>query len=253
MTTASPERPQHRSIDEIRAHAKQYRTKKWKEFRAVALEIAEHRCQRCHRAESSKIVLQVHHTSYRPGSLPWEYEHNECCVLCKSCHAVEHGLIPPFTNWAYVDIEDLDGLDGNCELCSTEIRYVHNLVHPKWGNLAVGCECADLLTNLTTASERQKEAEARVRRRQCFVSSRRWRQLDDTLWVIDQNGHRILIRQLGALFQIEAYGRLGKETKPTLAQMKAFLFDALEGEKFPAWLKKHREIARANRRSQIGW
>ena len=51
----------------------------------------------------------------------------------------------PHKGWKYNYCEDLDGLDGNCDICGTAIRYVHHLSHPLWNNISVGCMCSEKL------------------------------------------------------------------------------------------------------------
>ena len=59
-----------------------------------------------------------------------------------------HGIIEPTSGWTLISIDDLGGLEGICERkgCGTEIRYLHEIYHPNWGNLSVGSSCVELLT-----------------------------------------------------------------------------------------------------------
>jgi len=71
-----------------------YRRKEWFRFRETCIKSAERKCERCgiSQAEAS---LQVHHPHYQNGLMPWEYDAKFCEVLCKGCHAREHGKIKP--------------------------------------------------------------------------------------------------------------------------------------------------------------
>ena len=54
----------------------------------------------------------------------------------------------PHKGWSWDGVDDLGSLDGHCEMCGTEIRYVHHMSHPEWdGGLGVGCVCAEKMTD----------------------------------------------------------------------------------------------------------
>lgn len=57
---------------------------KWQAKRLRVLERAGYRCQLC---ADDETELHVHHTIYRKGAKPWEYEDHELQSLCKDCHA----------------------------------------------------------------------------------------------------------------------------------------------------------------------
>ena len=131
-----------------------YRHADWLRFRSEVIKLHGGRCARCLRSsDADAVVLQVHHKAYVRGRKPWEYGHTECEALCKGCHAVEHGLITPQSGWQLLGSDDLGDLIGNCELCSTELRYIYAIYHEAWGAMAVGTDCCDRLTETTTASE----------------------------------------------------------------------------------------------------
>jgi len=68
----------------------------------------------------------------------------------------------PHKGWEYVGFEDLGGLDGFCEVCGTEIRYVHYLSHPSVEeSIGVGCICAgDLTDDYTTPKNHEKRVKS---------------------------------------------------------------------------------------------
>jgi hypothetical protein len=57
---------------------------KWQEKRLRVMERAGFACEWC---EASEAALHVHHTRYRRGAKPWEYEDDELLCLCVDCHA----------------------------------------------------------------------------------------------------------------------------------------------------------------------
>ena len=245
MGKLTPLPPKHGSLRELKAYAQQYRSKEWRQFRKILLEIVENRCQICARGTEDNVVLQVHHLSYRTGAKPWEYSFNECLAVCKGCHAIEHGIIPPFEGWEYQFVDDSGALDEECALCSNEIRYVHHLTHARWGSIEVGCDCADLLMNASVASERQTELKRRVARRLRFIDSPRWRKRYNGSWAIRHEGHLIFIEQLKDGFAIKAYDMVGRNRKATLEEAKGLLFDKFSEPAFLKWLADAADVRRA--------
>ena len=63
--------------------------KRWKEFRLKVLSERGNKCECC----GGTDVLQIHHTFYMMGKMPWEYDINDMRVLCKKCHQRIHNII----------------------------------------------------------------------------------------------------------------------------------------------------------------
>lgn len=63
--------------------------KRWKEFRLKVLSERGNKCECC----GGTDVLQIHHTFYISGKMPWEYNIDDMRVLCKKCHQKIHHLI----------------------------------------------------------------------------------------------------------------------------------------------------------------
>ena len=70
----------HRTHCERHEHAR-YSRAAWQRERSAAMRAARHRCQRC----GARRSLVVHHLG--PSAQPTATE-----VLCRSCHAHEHGV-----------------------------------------------------------------------------------------------------------------------------------------------------------------
>lgn len=158
--------------------AKEYRKAPWRIKREVILMRDNYVCQCCGRAEKDGVVLQVHHLIYLPHCKPWEYPDYAFITLCSGCHAAEHGHRLPSSGWIY-DNEYDAGYTGaeQCQLCGTDLRYVHLLHHPNWGNIMVGLECeAKLLQGDNSAMERVKERERYAEKLKRFVNSPMWKQ-----------------------------------------------------------------------------
>lgn len=82
-------------INEIDRHKhKEYykhllKDKRWKEFRMKVMSERGNNCECC----GGTHILQIHHTFYISGKMPWEYDINDMRVLCKKCHQRIHNII----------------------------------------------------------------------------------------------------------------------------------------------------------------
>lgn len=83
-------RPQKKSKEEHPSipYDKQMKDKRWYAFRKKVFEVKGKRCEKC----GSVNKLQVHHPKYKSGRYAWEYDPSRMVVLCRTCHAKEHGI-----------------------------------------------------------------------------------------------------------------------------------------------------------------
>lgn len=86
------------SVQELQAYKKRKRQKyyehlledkRWKEFRLKVLSERGSKCECC----GGTDILQIHHTFYMRGKMPWEYDIKDMRVLCRTCHKKIHHLI----------------------------------------------------------------------------------------------------------------------------------------------------------------
>ena len=63
--------------------------KRWKEFRLKVLSERGSKCECC----GGTDILQIHHTFYMRGKMPWEYDIKDMRVLFKKCHQRIHNII----------------------------------------------------------------------------------------------------------------------------------------------------------------
>lgn len=63
--------------------------KRWKEFRLKVMSERGSKCECC----GGTDILQIHHTFYIRGKMPWEYDIKDMRVLCKKCHQRIHNII----------------------------------------------------------------------------------------------------------------------------------------------------------------
>lgn len=110
-------------------------------------------CEKCLRSKD-ETILQLHHKQYIQCRKAWEYDSHEFEVLCKSCHAIEHGLIRPNSDWILIYSTDLGDLTGTCDLCGTNFGHQYHLVHPNWSEeLHTGEQCCNKLTGTCETTE----------------------------------------------------------------------------------------------------
>ena len=82
-------------IKEIESHKrKEYYNRlledeRWKEFRLKVMSERGNKCECC----GGTDILQIHHTFYISGKMPWEYDINDMRVLCRTCHQRIHDII----------------------------------------------------------------------------------------------------------------------------------------------------------------
>lgn len=201
-------------------------------------------CNRCGSRVSDGVVLQVHHKQYLAGRKPWEYPFQLCEAICKGCHAVEHGKIPPRSGWEFLGHEDLGDLSGTCDDCQEALRHVFLIHHPDWGAMEVGTDCCDRLTSTDEASANLAAVVRLNSRRKTFVSSSRW-YVYRASHTIDQRtaaGWKVQITVSPARggYMLTIEGRTGKQVFQSVTSAKAAAFDACESGTLDAWLKRTR-------------
>jgi len=214
---------------------KKYSNKNWLEYRKEVIELDGGICQTCKR-DGESTVLQVHHLYYKQGLPPWEYPYDACVTLCKGCHAAEHGIIPPKTGWQFQESDDLGGLVGKCELCSTDIRYVYYIYHENWGTLQVGTDCCDALTGTEIASEHKKLSDRMTR----FVKSKRWQKLSDGAFTIKQTKISVKIIPDNDIFKIKMDEIDGQYTYPSVEEAKKRAYLIIATGKFDAFMRNRK-------------
>jgi len=139
--------------------------------------------------------------------------------------------------------DDLGGLDGVCDNCGIEIRYVFFIEHPKWNSMAVGTDCCDFLTGNSEATERRRLVDRKKR----FVSSSRWKSLPHRSGaVISQTGIQLEIRKTNEQFQIFVDGISGKQRFSTELEARSTTFDLLSAGTIQDFLNRRKSGGRRN-------
>ena len=73
-------------------------TKEWKDFSGRIRVLFHNTCQSCRLGGRQ---THVHHYSYEPGRLPWEYELSEVTLLCSVCHNELHIHLQNFRRYVF--------------------------------------------------------------------------------------------------------------------------------------------------------
>jgi HNH endonuclease len=221
-----------RILAKVRDHRNQLRSKFWQEFRNNMISIAGNCCEECGREESKTVILQVHHKHYTEGKKLWEYDVTDCAVLCRGCHATEHGIVRPFSGWEYCDAVALDSYgDQSCEICDTPLLYVHTISHEKWGELEVGCDYAEMMTCDGQPSLKKKELRNLVERRKGFLSEKKWQALSSKNGVYRlYSGRNVLIYEKRPGYRLEIEGLWGPDKYEDIKTAKLKAFSTLDND-----------------------
>jgi len=201
-----------------------YRHRQWHQFRQRCLERVGFQCERC----GKESILQVHHPEYDSGRLPWDYAPEACEVLCRECHAIEHGHIMPKEGWDIVhsDLDDNEPSDPiPCARCGTDIRWHFTILHPQWGEAIVGSECAEILS----LGPELAALKSFYLRRRTFVYSPLWRACHSGCWR-SYRGHTALVFGPEGRFRLKIDERFGRLTFPTMIEARARAFEVIAQE-----------------------
>lgn len=215
-----------------------YRSKEWNAFREEVIRLDDERCARCFASRDSGAILHVHHKSYIPGRLPWQYAYDSCESLCRSCHAQEHGIIPPKAGWELVGYDDLGDLVGFCDYCGTQIRYVFMIQHAKWMTLEVGEFCCDDLTATECASSLMHFRRRYLDRRKRFASSNRWMIDRSGILQVRQHGISVAVIPTNSRYKLRLNGKMGRLTFASALEAKVKAFDVIESGEAIRYFKK---------------
>ena len=141
----------------------------------------------------------------------------------------------PHKGWQCLDIEDLEEPCHTCEMCEVQIvRYVHEMWHPDYGTLDVGCICAGYMEQ-DPVGARQREAsfKQRLSRRSNWLR-RHWRtSYSGNEFINTHDGFNVVIFQngdtWGARFidKTTGYSRVSQRPYASSNAAKLAAFDAI--------------------------
>lgn len=102
----------------------------------------------------------------------------------------------PHSGWQCVGVEDLGAPVGICQMCGYQIiRYAHQMEHPKYGDLSVGCVCAGRMEgDVAAAKHREAEFKNKQSRRIHFFQ-RQWKRSKKGNEYLKIDGHVVVLYQ----------------------------------------------------------
>jgi hypothetical protein len=142
----------------------------------------------------------------------------------------------PHRGWQFVDMADLEEPCFECEMCETQIiSYQHELWHPGYGTLLVGCVCAGhMMGDLAGARAREADFKKHMSRRSRWLT-RAWRtSRKGNDYLNTRDGFHVVVFPCGARwtgrFEDKGTGicRASRPSYATKDDAKLAVFDAIE-------------------------
>gem|GEM_PF-1533645 len=137
----------------------------------------------------------------------------------------------PHRGWTCTGVVDLEALEGVCDMCGRQIRYVHTMAHDNHEDVGVGVVCAAAMEgDYAAPRERERRLRLRAARRARWLR-RRWR-------VSQAGNYRLTVGGVVAgvfrdphppgLWKCRLGGTFSREYYPTADAAKLALFDWVE-------------------------
>ena len=138
----------------------------------------------------------------------------------------------PHSGWSCTGVDDLGGPVGICQMCGYQIiRYAHQMEHPQYRSLSVGCVCAGRMEG-DIAGAKQREAEFKKRQsRRIHFFRRKWKMSKKGNEYLKIDGHVVVIYHITRGNHIWKYSLdndFCKGTYATRERAMAGAFNALE-------------------------
>ncbi len=143
----------------------------------------------------------------------------------------------PHSGWTCVDVVDLGEPVGICQMCGYQIiRYAHQMEHPGYHHLSVGCVCAGKMEgDIANARRRESEFKKRQTRREIFFQ-KDWKRSQKGNEYLKIHGHIIVLyhnAKTGNTWRYSIDNEFCKAQYPAREQAVAAAFDALERLEHP--------------------
>lgn len=150
-------------------------------------------------------------------------------VLAPAYAQLWHNPDIPKRDWHLMCVTDLGkGNFDNCEMCLTEIRYVHTMAHDEWDeDVDVGCICCGYMSNDYDMSlDLEGQLKNRSARRDTWLE-REWRVSNRGNEFLNVNGTNFVVfeRRPGS-WAAKRGERFGTLVYRTSDEAKLALFDA---------------------------
>lgn len=138
----------------------------------------------------------------------------------------------PHSGWSCADVVDLGEPVGICQMCGYQIiRYAHQMEHPDYHNLSVGCICAGKMEgDIANARRRESEFKKKQTRRKNFFR-KDWKRSQKGNEYLKAYGHVIVLchnAKAGNIWKYSIDNEFCKTAYPTREQAVEGAFEALE-------------------------
>lgn len=138
----------------------------------------------------------------------------------------------PHSGWSCVDVVDLGEPIGICQMCGSQIiRYAHQMEHPDYRNLSVGCICAGKMEgDIANARRRESEFKKKQTRRKNFFQ-KDWKRSQKGNEYLKAYGHVIVLyhnAKAGNMWKYSIDNAFCPIAYPAREQAVAGAFEALE-------------------------
>ena len=136
----------------------------------------------------------------------------------------------PHTGWYCTGVTDLGGPFGVCQMCGYHvIRYVHNMRHPDYHDLATGCVCAGKMEgDIASAKKREAEFKKRASRKENFAN-RKWKRSQKGNLYLKIKDHVVVLYCNNNKWAYSIDSKFCKKTFATQNEAVLDAYDALEG------------------------
>jgi len=132
----------------------------------------------------------------------------------------------PHTGWLIAG----NAVDGGspihrCEMCNKpDIRYLHPVTHPDYGDLTVGSECAEKMTADARAKYERQNLEKTKNKLKHF-SDKGWKKIANDLWRRDYHGYTVSIIYVNGFYRYSIFSNLRPWHFKTMDQAKQASFE----------------------------
>ena len=136
----------------------------------------------------------------------------------------------PHTGWYCTGVTDLGGPFGVCQMCGYHvIRYVHNMRHPDYHDLATGCVCAGKMEgDIASAKKREAEFKKRASRKENFAN-RKWKRSQKGNLYLKIKDHVVVLYCNNNKWAYSIDSKFCKKAFATHNEAVLDAFEALEG------------------------
>lgn len=132
----------------------------------------------------------------------------------------------PHTGWLIAgNAKDGGSPIHRCEMCNKpDIRYLHPVTHPDYGDLTVGSECAEKMTADAKAKYERQTLEKTKNKLKHF-SDKGWKEIVHNLWRRDYHGYTVSIIYVNGFYRYSIFSNLRPWHFKTINEAKQASFE----------------------------